>query len=92
VIDLCYVAPLKIIDALVPRHLAYPEKGHANGVFLLSGRMNPRTDGVILASDASREDVDGRAATDPFLTEKAARPTISEIRPSLSAEVNLGAL
>lgn len=88
-VDLHYVVPLEAIDALGPSHAAYLERGYAEGVFLLSGRKNPRTGGIIIAYDTSREAIESRVATDPFVTEGGAQVSITEVWPTMSAPIDL---
>ncbi|MDE1467703.1 YciI family protein [Aurantiacibacter sp. D1-12] len=85
VIDLEYVVPLEQVDALLDAHKAHLKAGHASGHFLLWGRKQPRTGGVILAS-GDRAEVESLANLDPFVTEGAARVTVTEIAPAFAAE------
>jgi uncharacterized protein YciI len=82
IIDLHYVASLDRIDSLIPGHLDYLERGYADGVFLTSGRKAPRTGGIILATDVSRDALERRLVTDPFVSEGAAEVSITEVQPS----------
>lgn len=84
-IDLKYVAPLDEIEALIPDHISYLEDGYEDGVFFTSGRKEPRTGGVILATGASFESIRQRAATDPFVRAGLAEATITEFVPSRMA-------
>jgi uncharacterized protein YciI len=83
VIDLTYVKPLEDVEQRLAAHLAVLERGYADGIFLLSGRKNPRTGGVILAQAETREKLDALLATDPF--HEVARFDITEFVPSKSA-------
>jgi uncharacterized protein YciI len=64
---LSYVRPLDEVDALMPAHVAWLEAGFAEGAFLVAGRRDPRTGGVILMRGTA-DDVAAAAATDPFVT------------------------
>ncbi|MDB5365254.1 MAG: cyclohydrolase [Rhodospirillales bacterium] len=83
VIDLTYVKPLEDVEQRMAAHLAVLERGYADGIFLLSGRKNPRTGGVILAQAETREKLDALLAADPF--REVARFDITEFVPSKSA-------
>lgn len=66
VLELTYTAPTERIDALLPAHVAWLDARYAEGVFLASGRKEPREGGVILAGGAGRAEIERIAATDPF--------------------------
>jgi len=61
-----YVVPLEDVDPYLDAHRRFLEAHYAAGHFLLSGRKVPRTGGVILARAASRDEVMGWIAEDPF--------------------------
>ncbi len=82
IVTLTYVAPLKHVDRFIPDHIAFLEKHFSKGHFQLSGRINPRTGGVILATVESRETLDMILAEDPFYREKLAKYDVVEVVPS----------
>ena len=57
-IDVRYVAPLEDVDKALEGHVAFLKENYAKGIFVLSGRKIPRTGGVILARNVSREELD----------------------------------
>lgn len=59
ILELTYTAPLGRIDALLSEHVAWLERGYADGAFLASGRKNPRDGGVIIRD---RDALGGRGA------------------------------
>ena len=81
-----YLAPLERIDQLRPAHVEYLEKHYAAGLFLVSGRQDPPAGGVIIATDADRAEIERIAATDPYVTEGAARYTMIEFAPRQVAD------
>lgn len=83
VIDVTYEKPLDQVKRRMAAHLAVLERGYASGTFLLSGRKNPRTGGVILAQAETREALDALLATDPF--HEVARFKITEFTPTKAA-------
>lgn len=85
IIDLTYVASLSDIDANIPAHLDYLNEGYKAGVFLASGRKEPRTGGIIIATDTSMAEVQTRTASDPFVQKKMATVKITEFHPSKGA-------
>lgn len=67
VLDLSYTAPLDRVDALMEDHVAWLDAQYAAGVFIASGRKNPREGGVILAVGDDRAAIARLAASDPFV-------------------------
>ncbi len=84
--NLTYTAPIERIESLLEGHKAFLKEQYAQGVFLASGRKNPRTGGIILARCASRESFEEILAQDPFQIHDAARYEIIEFVPSMTAE------
>jgi uncharacterized protein YciI len=78
VLSLTYTAPIERIDALLEQHVAWLDRGYAEGMFLASGRKVPRTGGVLLAVAASRAAVEEFVAADPFAREGVADYEITE--------------
>ena len=85
VIFLNYVKPLSEVDRFVAEHREFLERHYASGHFLMSGRKEPRTGGVILATAASRAEVEGIVQNDPFHREQIAEYEIVEFVPSMAA-------
>lgn len=67
VLELTYTAPLDAVDALLEAHVAWLDEQYDQGVFLASGRKNPRDGGVILAVAEDRARIEAIAASDPFV-------------------------
>jgi uncharacterized protein YciI len=86
VIVLDFIVPIEEVDRVAARHKAYLEQHRASGHFLLCGRRQPRTGGVILATAATREEIDDLIRADPFHCAGVARHTVIEFRPSLAAD------
>jgi len=85
VILLNYVKPLSEVDRFVGEHRQFLERYYASGHFLLSGRMEPRTGGVILSNAATRAEIESIVLNDPFNREKIAEYRIIEFLPSMAA-------
>lgn len=63
----------------VPGHVAYLERHHADGVFLVSGQTVPSSQGgVIVAYGVDRERI---SAEDPFVVNGVATYSITTIEP-----------
>ncbi|GAB2712894.1 YciI family protein [Streptomyces bullii] len=68
VLELTYTAPLDAVDAVLEEHVAWLDEQYAQGVFLASGRKNPRDGGVIIAVAEDRARIEEISARDPFVT------------------------
>lgn len=77
-----YQADLDEIDASMRDHMAFLDKCYDAGVFIVSGRRDPRTGGVILAKAPAREDVEAIMALDPFVSRGLATFEIVAFRAS----------
>ena len=86
VILLNYEKPLTEVDRFVAEHRAYLERHYEAGHFLLSGRQEPRTGGVILAQASTRAEVEQIVQGDPFHREGIASYQIIEFLPSMAAQ------
>ncbi|MER8043514.1 YciI family protein [Streptomyces sp. NPDC094032] len=90
VLELSYTAPVERVDALLDAHIEWLDAQYAAGVFLASGRKNPRDGGVILAAGVGRAEIEEIAAADPFsvggvcayrITEFYATKTVEGLAP-----------
>jgi uncharacterized protein YciI len=61
-----YLRPLSEVDPHLEGHRSFLRKHYDAGHFLMSGRREPRTGGVILAIADSRDDVARWVSEDPF--------------------------
>lgn len=86
IIQLTYNRPLAEVDQLLDGHRQFLEKYYAAGVFLLSGRKQPRTGGVILARAESAEKLQEIIAEDPFNRQGVAEYHITEFLPTMAGE------
>lgn len=66
IINLNYKKSLPDVDKHIEEHKVFLKKYYDNGQFLLSGRKNPRTGGIIIANVSNEEEVKGIIAEDPF--------------------------
>lgn len=90
VLELTYTAPVERVDELLDAHVAWLDALYEEGVFIASGRKNPRDGGVILAVGDDRTRIEKIAAADPFtvggvceyrITEFIATKTAPELAP-----------
>lgn len=68
VLELTYTGPIERVDELLADHVAWLDTHYASGVFIASGRKNPRDGGIILAAGEDRARIEAITATDPFVT------------------------
>ncbi|MFI6805064.1 YciI family protein [Streptomyces luteogriseus] len=68
VLELTYTAPLEAVDAVLEEHGVWLDEQYRQGVFLASGRKNPRDGGVIIAVAEERARIEEIIAKDPFVT------------------------
>ena len=85
VIELVYKADLREIDAQMAAHVRFLKKHYAAGRFLVSGRKIPREGGIIIATGATRDEIDGIMNQDPFVAKGLAEFRIIEFRASQRA-------
>lgn len=86
IISITYTAHLNKIDQHLEDHIAYLDKQYAHGHFLLSGRKNPRTGGVILSSINNKAALDDILKQDPFYQHQLAHYDITDITPTKSCK------
>jgi uncharacterized protein YciI len=82
---LSYRAPLAVDFLQRPAHMTWLAEHYAAGEFLLSGRKEPRTGGVILANASTRADAEAICAGDPFVHAGVAEYEIVEFLVSNTA-------
>ncbi len=86
IVTLTYLKPTEEIDALLAAHRAFLREQYDNGLFVMSGRMVPRTGGIILVTADSRADVEAVIELDPFNQAGAASYAITEFVPTMAAD------
>jgi uncharacterized protein YciI len=66
VLELTYTVPLERVEEVLEDHLEWVKAQYEAGVFLASGRKEPRDGGVIIAVGNDREAIEKLVAADPF--------------------------
>jgi uncharacterized protein YciI/GNAT superfamily N-acetyltransferase len=82
---LTYTKPLEVVDAHIPAHREFLARNYAAGLFLLSGRKEPREGGVILASASSAQELQKVLAEDPFQIHGVAKYQLVQFTPTMAA-------
>lgn len=85
VVSLTYTVDLNQVDQVLQQHIAYLDEQYRLGHFLASGRKEPRTGGVILATAADRAELEAILAQDPFYQAELALYDITEVIVSRAA-------
>lgn len=84
ILSLTYVKPTEEADRLMQPHMDWVNEGYDRGMFLASGRKNPRTGGVILAR-GERAELEAYVAADPFTVEGVALYDVTEVAVTRTA-------
>jgi uncharacterized protein YciI len=82
---LSYARPLEEVDAQMKAHVAWIERGFAEGVFVVAGRQEPRTGGVIVVR-GRRAEAEALAATDPFVASGVATVAVIQFNASFAID------
>ena len=83
VIVLEYLKPLEEVNRWLEEHKSFLEEQYAGKRFIASGRLVPRTGGMILARGCDRAELDRILDRDPFKREGVARYTVMEFEPTM---------
>ncbi len=78
VISIEYKVAMELIEPLIEEHFAFLDKYYQKGLFVVSGRKEPRTGGIIIVKSASRSEVEEIIKEDPFYREEVADYFITE--------------
>lgn len=81
VVTLKFSANKAKAPALMEGHNAWLKRGFDEGIFLLSGSIQPSAGGAVLAHNTSRVDLETRVQQDPFVVENVVTADILEIAP-----------
>lgn len=87
IISVTYLKPSEEVDAVLPAHREFLREQYAKGLFLMSGRMVPRTGGIILAVGGSRAAIEALVQLDPFHRAGIARYDITEFVPTMTSDL-----
>ena len=92
IVTLNYICPLEEVDKHLDAHVAYLKEEYDRGSFITSGRMIPRTGGIILSNVKDRNELERILTRDPFQRFGIAEYDITEFMPTMFAEgfENLG--
>ncbi len=86
VILFTHLKPLVEVNKFLQAHFSFLDHAYAKGVYVLSGRREPRNGAVILARSESRQALVALLEEDPFIKEGMAQFEIYEFIPGRSSE------
>jgi uncharacterized protein YciI len=66
---------------LMEGHKAWIRQGFDDGVFVMTGTLQPNAGGVVMAANTSRAALEGRVGADPFVAEGVVTAEILEVAP-----------
>ncbi|MCB1140839.1 MAG: GTP cyclohydrolase [Leptospiraceae bacterium] len=66
IILLKYMKPIEEIDRLLAEHRNYLDSGYQKGILLMSGPLEPREGGVLVAKSSGLEEIREFCHQDPF--------------------------
>ena len=85
IVSVRYKQPLEMVEHHLPAHIAFLDRYFAKNVFIASGRKVPRTGGVILAHDVTRQELEEIISRDPFKSNNVADYEVTEFVPNRTA-------
>jgi uncharacterized protein YciI len=84
VINLSYRVPLEQVNEERNGHIEFLEKQYEKKIFIASGPKVPRTGGIILAQNVTKEELEELIKEDPFYQKQIANYEIIEFTPTMS--------
>ena len=82
IINLTYIEPLEVVEKHLEKHIDFLNQYYTKGLFIASGRKNPRTGGIILMRAKNKEAVQEIIKHDPFYQNEIAQYEIIEFEVS----------
>ncbi|AZB33855.1 YciI family protein [Chryseobacterium bernardetii] len=82
IISLTYKVTIENVERHIPEHNSFLQKYYDSGLFIASGRKEPRTGGVIICKASSKNEVERIIKEDPFHIQQVADYYIIEFIPT----------
>ncbi|XZF15039.1 YciI family protein [Chitinophagaceae bacterium MMS25-I14] len=82
IVMITYHKPSEEIDLMLENHKSFLDKHYQSGRFICSGRMNPRTGGIILCHGSNKPEIADLLTEDPFFAGQLGSYEIVEFIPS----------
>jgi uncharacterized protein YciI len=80
-VEITYTAPMEKIETILTDHRAFLQTGYDRGWLLMSGPLNPRTGGIVVARAPSLEELQVFFRQDPYALHGVATHRIAEFSP-----------
>jgi uncharacterized protein YciI len=81
VVEATYLVPFEQIQAFIPPHRAWLQRGYDGGMFLCSGPQDPPLGGFLVARAGSMAELQTMFEEEPFNVAKLASNTFKEFQP-----------
>lgn len=82
IISLTYKVTIENVERHIPEQNSFLQKYYDSGLFIASGRKEPRTGGVIICKASSKNEVERIIKEDPFHIQQVADYDIIEFIPT----------
>lgn len=82
IISLTYKVTIENVERHIPEHNSFLQKYYDSGLFIASGRKEPRTGGVIICKASSKNEVERIIKEDPFHIQQVADYDIIKFIPT----------
>jgi len=82
-IHVTYVKPLEEVDRVLPEHAAFLKEQYRLGRFITSGRLVPRTGGVVIANYRGKKELLELLQDDPFCKQGIAEYSVLEFSTTM---------
>lgn len=82
IISLTYKVAIENVEHHIPEHNSFLQKYYDSGLFIASGRKEPRTGGIIICNTSSKNKIEQIITEDPFHIHQVADYNITEFIPT----------
>ncbi|HJD57081.1 MAG TPA: YciI family protein [Rickettsia endosymbiont of Sericostoma sp. HW-2014] len=82
IINITYKTNLAVVEKFIASHIKFLDNYYSKGCFIVSGRKNPRTGGIILANIKDKKQVDSIIKEYPFYINNIANYEIIDFTPT----------
>ncbi|OCA69863.1 GTP cyclohydrolase [Chryseobacterium contaminans] len=82
IVSLTYKVSIENVECHIPEHNIFLQKYYDSGLFIASGRKEPRTGGIIVCNASSKNEIEHIITEDPFHIHQVADYDITEFIPT----------
>lgn len=80
-VEITYTVAFEALSSVVPDHRAFLQTGYDKGWLLMSGPLNPKTGGIVVAKAPSIDDLRAFFSKDPYSIKGLAKYRFVEFEP-----------